>query len=140
MLDWLAKLFRGRGVPTRPQFRYQVDGRRRSIDPREAQRRLYAFGGGLWPACYIAMEKLRHPVTAGEAERWTDEDFDDRLQRFHDALEQSTRVIRAAFELPPLDARTGRGVTEAEAIGVLIRFTEFLDGLNRPQFPQPIRP
>lgn len=113
----LLRLFRRQGRPKRKIFAYHDGVRRRWADPI-----------AIWRAIESDPEfdPTRH---FGEMDRGEGESF-----------EIAGRMARRAFSLPAYDDRTGKGLTEFEAMSLLWRFIAYSEELKKNIEPPPTAP
>ena len=103
-LDWRRRRAARRD---RAIFRYWDGTRTRAVDPMVVYRVL---------AC--------HP-------RFIWRDHPRQVERDHDALRITLEAIREAFDVRPLTADGSKGISEGETIGLLVKFSEFLESAKK---------
>lgn len=96
-------------------FCYEVDGEKYYVDPLDIRRRLVRAGGGEINLIIADAQKEIDPKNPIEV-----------LCKM-DAQEKRLVAVRQAFGFAEINPKTGEGVTEATAIGVLYQFLEWLE-------------
>ena len=95
-------------------FAYTVGGRQRWADPAAVRHGLVrASLGGFDAICRDFEDKSPEP---------------EAVLKRAEAGERLAACARSAFGLPPFDAASGEGATDAEALGLLDRFCAWLEG------------
>lgn len=134
MVDFFRRWLRVLWPDRRSIFRYRAAGERRYADPIQIDQALTRHGGQEWMRLLALVDSLRRPVTPAIAAAKSltgDVEEGAKLHReqFNAALADLVGIVRKSFGLPGLDPETGKGVTDAEAVGVLVDYLEFAEQL-----------
>ena len=139
MTGRLLRVFGFGARPTEPSdqklFRYRACGKTCHVDPIEIDREIVAAGGHAWADDLDTVARLHKPLTPFMELALSGDMIRQRQEQFDAALVRLVKVSRAVFGLPAVDRATGEGVTEAQAIGVLVDFVEFSRTLAEDALP-----
>lgn len=120
----IARLFRKRAARKRSIFAYHDGQSHRWIDPMLVEERMEKAGGEGWQQVVIDVRNLHRPTPPGVSGVVLAERAAARRREKGKLL----AWVREAFGILPLSA-DGKGLTEAETVGVLTDYLEFCGGL-----------
>lgn len=110
-------------------FRYTVAGRRRVDDPLRIDARMAAEGGIDWRKTVEDVAKHQKPMPPEMVATLGEDEIRRQRERFAESVAKLVKWSRAAFDLPELNRETGDGVTDGEAVDVLVAYLEFSESL-----------
>jgi hypothetical protein len=136
MINLLRRLW----LPRRYIFRYRVGSSTRYADPLQIDSALSRHGGKEWLQLVVLLDTLRKPLTPAIAAAKSptgnvEEGAEAHRKQFESVLIDVVGIVRKSFDLKPLDAETGDGVTDAECIDVLLQYLDFAEKLGEEVRP-----
>lgn len=135
MFAFFKRIFGLPGQSPRQIFAFKVGHEVRYADPIQVDLRIEKAGGPEWWRVVDVVVKLRVPVSPLAAASLDAAAITDRKHKFQASVAELVRLAREAFQLPALDTATGKGVTDAEAIGVLTDYLAFAQKLAEDARP-----
>lgn len=131
MIRFFTKLFRRIAIRSandyREIFRYWDGSRERSIDPLVAFRRLDTHSVFDWESHPILIDQRESAEEMMREEGWK-------------ALEITVNAVHEVFDTKPYDERDESGLPDAEAVGLLISFSDYLVSVKKNISGGPISP
>lgn len=106
-------------------FSYPRDGVTKRADPLKVDAELERHGGREWGDDLDTVAKLHQPLSEWAAGALTKDQLDQRRASFAASLAKLVALARTVFDLPEIDPDTGRGVSGAEALAVLVSYVEW---------------
>ncbi|WP_149114747.1 hypothetical protein [Limnoglobus roseus] len=106
---------------------YVVNDRQFHADPTEIDMRFRMHGGMKWRCLVREIVRTHAILAARDGHGLTESDREEAVALRDEAMRHLARLIRCVFRLPPVNPETGLGVTVAQAVGLAISYSRFID-------------